>query len=182
MFYPLVLMTCYYKWIDYPLESHKAKLNYYEKTLEYEDEEGNARILQDIRKLVSMRQISMLQLKKFSRKRCPLYSIQILNLVERSELKVEYHLVLWEFREVFPVEVPRLPLKIDLQFSIDLVPGAVPISRVPYMLSMPKLVELKMQFKEIMEKGYIRPSVSPWGAPTLFVKKTDGTLRLCIDY
>jgi hypothetical protein len=58
----------------------------------------------------------------------------------------------------------------------------VPVSRTPYRMSTLELVELKLQLKEMMEKGYIRPSVSPWGAPTLFVKKKDGRLRLCIDY
>jgi hypothetical protein len=124
----------------------------------------------------------VLQLKKFSRKGCPLYAIQVLNSTEGKEMKVEDHPVLWEFRDVFPEEVPGLPLKRDLDFSIDLVPGAVPTSRVPYRMSTPELVELKMQLKEMLDKGYIRPSVSPWGAPTLFVKKKDGTLRLCIDY
>jgi hypothetical protein len=95
-------------------------------------------------------------------------------------LKITY--LLWEFRDVFPEEVPRLPPKRDLDFSIDLIPGAVPTSRVPYRISTPELVELKMQLKEMLEKGYIRPSVSPWGEPTLFVKNKYGILRLCIDY
>jgi hypothetical protein len=79
-------------------------------------------------------------------------------------------------------EVPGLPPKRDLDFSIDLVPGAVPTSKVPYKMSTPELVELKVKLKEMMDKGYIRLSVSPWGALTLFVKKKDGTLQLCIDY
>ena len=56
------------------------------------------------------------------------------------------------------------------------------VSKSPYRMSTPELVELKLSLKEILDKGYIRPSVSPWGAPVLFVKKKDGTLRLCIDY
>jgi hypothetical protein len=75
-----------------------------------------------------------------------------------------------------------LPLRRDIDFSIELAPGAVPVSKTPYQMSTPELVELKLQLKEMMDKGYIRPSVSPWGAPVLFVKKKDGTLRLCIDY
>ena len=66
--------------------------------------------------------------------------------------------------------------------SIGLVPRVAPASKAPYRMSTPKLVELKLQFKEMLEKGYIRPSVSPWGTPVLFVRKKDGTLRLCIDY
>jgi hypothetical protein len=60
--------------------------------------------------------------------------------------------------------------------------GATPISKTPYRMSTPELKELQMQLEEILKKGYIRPSVSPWGAPVLFVKKKDGTLRLCIDF
>jgi len=60
--------------------------------------------------------------------------------------------------------------------------GATPTSKAPYRMSTPELIELKLQLKEILDKGCIRPSVSPWGAPILFVKKKDDTLRLCIDY
>jgi hypothetical protein len=90
--------------------------------------------------------------------------------------------VLWEFKDVFPEEVPGTPPKRDINFSIDLVPGVVPTSKVPYGMSTPKLVYLKVHLKEMLDKGYIRQSLSPWGAPTMFVKKRDGTLRLCIDY
>jgi len=69
----------------------------------------------------------------------------------------------------------------EVKFSIELVPGAAPTSKAPYRMSTPEIVEMKFQLKEILEKGYIRTSVSPWGALMLFVKK-DGTLRLCIDY
>jgi hypothetical protein len=129
-----------------------------------------------------VRQISALQIKKYSRRGCPLYAIQVLNSTESCELKIEDHPVLWEFKDVLPEEVPGLPPKMDLDFSIDLVLGGVPTSRVPYRMSALELVELKMQLKEMMDKGYIRPSVSPWGALALFVKKKDDALRLCIDY
>jgi hypothetical protein len=121
------------------LDSHKSKLNCYEKVLECEDEEGNARILQGIRKLVSIRKISTLQFKKFSRKGCPLYAIQVLSSTERKKLKAEDHLVLWDFKDVFPEEVLGLPSKRDLYFSIDLVPRAVPTSKVPYRMNTPRV-------------------------------------------
>ena len=63
-----------------------------------------------------------------------------------------------------------------------MVPGEAPALKAPYKMSTPKLVELNLQLKEMLDKGYISPSVSPWGAPVLFIKKKDGTLRLCIDY
>eukprot|EP00253_Pinus_taeda_P032966 PITA_32966 len=76
----------------------------------------------------------------------------------------------------------RLPPRRNIDFTIELVPGATPVSRAPYRMSVPELTELKMQWQELLDKNYIRPSVSPWGAPVLFVRKKDGTLRMCIDY
>eukprot|EP00253_Pinus_taeda_P021979 PITA_21979 len=86
--------------------------------------------------------------------------------------------VVQEFADVFPEEIPGLPPKRDIDFTIELVPGAAPVSRAPYHMSTPKLTELKMQLQELLDKNYIRPSVSPWGAPVLFVKKKDGTLHV----
>ena len=90
--------------------------------------------------------------------------------------------MLQEFRYVFPDEIPGLPPKWDIDLTIELVPGAAPVSKAPYRMSTPEMLELKMQLQELLEKKYIRPSVSPWGALVQFVKKKDGTLRLCIDY
>ena len=83
---------------------------------------------------------------------------------------------------MFPNEILGLPLKRDTDFTIELMPGATPVSKAPYRMSTPEMLELKMQLQELLDKKYIHPSVSPWGAPVLFVKKKDGTLRLCIDY
>ena len=66
--------------------------------------------------------------------------------------------------------------------SIELVHGTTPISRAPYPMAPTELKELKTQLQELLDKGFIRPSVSPWGAPVLFVKKKDDTLQMCIDY
>ena len=94
---------------------------------------------------------------------------------------LEDHRVLKEFEDVFQ-EVPGLPPKRDIDFSINLMPGATPVSKDPYRMSTPEMKELQMQLEELLKKGYIHPSVSPWGAPVLFVKKKDRTLRLCIDF
>jgi len=75
-----------------------------------------------------------------------------------------------------------LPPHREVAFSIELVSGEALASKEPYKMSTPELVELELQLKEILEKGYIRPSVSPWGASVLFVRKKGGNLRLCIDY
>jgi len=89
--------------------------------------------------------------------------------------------ILQEFADVFQ-EVSGLPPKRDIDLSIDLVRGSVMISKTPYRMGTPKLKELQIQLEELLKKGYIRPSVSPWGVLVLFVKKKDGTLRLCIDF
>ena len=83
---------------------------------------------------------------------------------------------------MFLEEFPRLPPKWDLEFSIELNRGSDLSSKAAYYMSAPKLVELKLQLQELIEKEYIRPSVSPWEAPILFVKKKDGTMWMCIDY
>ncbi|KAB2599027.1 S ribonuclease [Pyrus ussuriensis x Pyrus communis] len=70
----------------------------------------------------------------------------------------------------------------DMEFTIELLPGTNPISLTPYRMAPAKLRELKVQLQELVDKGFIQPSTSPWGAPVLFVRKKDGTLRLCIDY
>jgi hypothetical protein len=106
----------------------------------------------------------------------------VLKKIEGDKPSLDNHPILREYRDVFPEEVPSLPLRRDIGFSIELAPRAVPVSRTPYRMSTPELVELKLQLREMMDKGYIRPNVSPWGAPVLFVKKKDDTLRLCIYY
>ncbi|GJW57127.1 putative reverse transcriptase domain-containing protein, partial [Tanacetum coccineum] len=87
-----------------------------------------------------------------------------------------------DFPEVFPKDLPGLPPTRQVEFQIDLVPGAAPVARAPYRLAPSEMKELSEQLKELSDKGFIRPSSSPWGAPVLFVKKKDGSFRMCIDY
>jgi hypothetical protein len=165
------------------LEQHKAVLDCYTKILSYKDDFGTVRTTQGIPKPVSVRQVSAMQLKKCIRKGCQVYAIQVTNLLEKEvKPKLEDFVVLREFRDMFVDEIPELPPRREIDFSIDLLPGSTPISKAPYRMSLLELTELKIQLQELLDKEYIRPSVSPWGAPVLFVKKKDGTLRLCIDY
>ncbi|KAJ9536382.1 hypothetical protein OSB04_un000442 [Centaurea solstitialis] len=90
--------------------------------------------------------------------------------------------VVREFLDVFPDELPGVPPIREVEFTIDLIPGSKPISKAPYRMAPVELLELKEQLQELLDRGFIRPSVSPWGAPVLFVKKKDGSMRLCIDY
>jgi hypothetical protein len=95
--------------------------------------------------------------------------------------KLEDHAVLKYFEDVFK-EIPGLPPKRDTDLSINLMHGEAPVSKTPYRMNTPELKELQMHLEEILKKGYICPSVSSWGSPVLFLKKKDGTLRLCIDF
>ena len=87
-----------------------------------------------------------------------------------------------DYPDVFPDDLLGLPPEREVEFTIDLAPGTTPISKAPYRMTPMELKELKIQLQELLDKGFIRPSVSPWGAPVLFVKKKDGSMRLCIDY
>jgi hypothetical protein len=87
-----------------------------------------------------------------------------------------------EFPDVFPEELSGLPPDRDINFVIDLKPATAPIYKTPYRMATPELVELKEHIKELLEKGFICPSSSPWGAPVIFEPKKDGTQRLCVDY
>ncbi|GJY28174.1 putative reverse transcriptase domain-containing protein [Tanacetum coccineum] len=86
------------------------------------------------------------------------------------------------FPEVFPEDLPGIPPTRQVEFQIDLVPGVAPIARAPYRLVPSEMKELAEQLHELSDKGFIRPNSSPWGAPVLFVKKKDGSFRMCIDY
>jgi hypothetical protein len=87
-----------------------------------------------------------------------------------------------KFPDVFPEDLLGMPLDQDIEFTIELQPGTAPISRRPYKMTPKELVELKVQLKELLDKGYIRPSSSPWGCLALFMKKKDQSLKLCVDY
>ncbi|XP_070047223.1 uncharacterized protein [Nicotiana tomentosiformis] len=88
--------------------------------------------------------------------------------------------VVKEYANVFLDELPGIPPEREIDFSIDLLPGTQPISTPPYKMAPAELKELKEQLKDLLEKGFIRPNTSPWGAPVLFVWKKDGSLRMCI--
>jgi hypothetical protein len=87
-----------------------------------------------------------------------------------------------EFPDVFPEELPGMPPDQDIKFVIELKPDTAPIYKTPFRMTTPELAELKEHIRELLEKGFIRPSSSPWGAPVIFVPKKDGTQRLCVDY
>ncbi|KAI3451367.1 hypothetical protein Pfo_008032 [Paulownia fortunei] len=126
--------------------------------------------------------ISALKAQKMLNKGCVGYLASVLDTSVEAQLKPENLDVVQEFVEVFPDDLPGLPPNREIEFVIDVMPGTTSISKAPYRMTPTELKELKVQLQELLDKGFIRPSYSPWGAPVLFVKKKDGTLRLCIDY
>jgi hypothetical protein len=98
------------------------------------------------------------------------------------KLPLKEIVVVCEYVDVFPNKLPEMPLDRDIEFAIELQPGTAPISKRPYRRPPTELAELKKLLQELLDKGYFRPSTSPWGCPALFVQKKDESLRLCIDY
>jgi hypothetical protein len=90
--------------------------------------------------------------------------------------------IVCEYPDIFPDDLPGMPPDRDIEFVLELQPGTAPISKRPYRMPPNELAELKIQLQDLLDKGFIRPSASPWGCPALFVKKKDSSLRLCVDY
>ncbi|GKE54413.1 putative reverse transcriptase domain-containing protein, partial [Tanacetum coccineum] len=99
-----------------------------------------------------------------------------------KEKRLEEVPIVCDYLKVFPEDLPGVPPNQQMEFQIDLVPGVAPIARAPYRLAPSKMKELSDQLQELSDKGFIRPSFSPWGALVLFVKKKDGSFQMCIDY
>ncbi|GJS43006.1 putative reverse transcriptase domain-containing protein [Tanacetum coccineum] len=112
----------------------------------------------------------------------PEKDLRSLACIKADEKKLDDIRVVRDFPEVFPDDLLGLPLVREIEFRIDLIPGASPVVRSPYRLAPSEMLELSNQLKELQEKGFIRQSHSPWGATVLFVKKKDGSMRMCIDY
>ncbi|GJW61588.1 putative reverse transcriptase domain-containing protein [Tanacetum coccineum] len=129
--------------------------------------------------------ISCTKTQKYMQKGFPIFLAHVTakEVEDKSEKKrLEDVPIVQDFPEVFPEDLPGLPPTRQVEFQIDLVPGAAPVARAPYRLAPSEMKELSEQLKELSDKGFIRPSSSPWGAPVLFVKKKDGSFRMCIDY
>ncbi|GJU86937.1 putative reverse transcriptase domain-containing protein [Tanacetum coccineum] len=129
--------------------------------------------------------ISCSKAQEYMAKGCQVFLAQISTKKEgdKSERKqIKDVPIIRDFPEVFTKNLPGLPPARPVEFQIDLIPGAAPVARAPYRLAPSEMKELSEQLQELSDKGFIRPSSSPWGAPVLFVKKKDGSFRMCIDY
>ena len=134
-----------------------------------------------IRREITPSLINAMTTSKMLRKGCQGY---LKFVVDRRQegTQLEGIPIVKEFLDVFPDDISGLPPDRAIKFVIELIPGTEPISIPLYRMAPVELKELKAQLEELLSKGFIRPSTSPQGAPILFVKKKDGSLRLCIDY
>ncbi|GJW82840.1 putative reverse transcriptase domain-containing protein, partial [Tanacetum coccineum] len=129
--------------------------------------------------------ISCTKTHKYMEKGCQVYLAQVTskkNENNSEEKRLKDVSIVQEFLEVFPKDLPGLPPARQVEFQIDLVPSAAPVAQAPYRLTPTELQDLFTQLQELFDRGFIRPSSSPWGATVLFVKKKDGSFRMCIDY
>ncbi|KAJ0527131.1 putative nucleotidyltransferase, Ribonuclease H [Helianthus annuus] len=124
--------------------------------------------------------ISVMKVANYERKQGIVYMISVIISTKGKELKEIP--VVSEYPDIFPEDLPGLPPDREVEFRIHLIPGTIPIAKAPYRLAPTEMLELKKQLDELLSKGFIQPSSSPWGAPVLFVKKKDGSMRMCIDY
>nr|GEY84198.1 putative reverse transcriptase domain-containing protein [Tanacetum cinerariifolium] len=129
--------------------------------------------------------ISCTKTQRYLLKGCPMFLAHVTTKETKDnskEKRLEDVPIVQDFPEVFLEDLSGIPPTHQVEFQIDLVPGAAPVTRAPYRLAPSKMKEMLDQLKELSDKGFIRPSSLPWGAPILFVKKKDGSFRMCIDY
>ena len=163
------------------LSNHRISVNYFTKEIRFEKPGYLEFEFVGDRRVLPTYVISALEAQRLLLKRCESY---LAHVVDTSviEVKLENVPVVCEFSDVFPEDLSGLPPDRELEFEIEVLPGLAPISIPPYRMAPMELKELKTHLQDLVDKDFIRPSVSPWGAPVLFVKKKDGTMRLCIDY
>ncbi|GJU58504.1 putative reverse transcriptase domain-containing protein [Tanacetum coccineum] len=143
--------------------------------------DGETLIIRGDRSKTRLSLISCIKTKRYISRRCQVFVAQVMEK-KSDEKRLEDIPVVKEFPEVFPENLPGLPPIRQVEFQIDLIPGAAPVARAPYRLAPSKMQELSDQLQELADRGFIRPSTSPWRAPVLFVKKKDRSFRMCIDY
>ena len=163
------------------LSRHRATLDYYKKEVKLHRAWNLEVKFRGIRREVFSSMISTMEEQRMLHKGCQGCLAYVVETGKEGTLVDEIPVVR-EFPEVFPNDIIGLPLDRKVDFTIDLILGTEPISIPLYKTDLAKLRELKAQLEELLSKRFIRSSISPWGAPVLFVKKKDGSLWLCIDY
>ncbi|KAA0037766.1 putative polyprotein [Cucumis melo var. makuwa] len=153
------------------LFAHYASIDCHRKEVVFRKPGFAEVVFRGMRKAVSRSLISALKAEKLLRKGCTAFLAHIV-VVQREKLKPEDVPMVKEFLDVFQNDLSGLPPDREIEFTIELLPEIAPISQAPYRMAPNELKEFKMQLQELVDKGYIRPSVSPWGAPVLFVAAT----------
>ncbi|KAK4403215.1 Transposon Ty3-G Gag-Pol polyprotein [Sesamum angolense] len=133
------------------------------------------------RQVVPVCVISAIEARVLMLEGCEAYLAHVID-AKKVNPTLEEIPVVRDFSEVLPDDLPGLPPHREVDFTIEILPGVAPISITPYRMASVELQDLKKQLEELLKKGFVRPSTSPWGAPVLFVKKKDGSMRLCVDY
>ncbi|GJS80437.1 putative reverse transcriptase domain-containing protein [Tanacetum coccineum] len=162
------------------LSKYHAKIHCDEKVVHIPIN-GETLIIRGDRSKTRLNLISCIKTERYISRGCQVFMIQVMEK-KSDEKKLEDIPIVKEFLDVFPEDLPGLPPVRQVEFQIDLIPGAAPIAQTPYRLAPSEMQELSNQLQELTDRGFIRPSTSPWGAPVLFVKKKDGSFRMCIDY
>ncbi|KAI3790531.1 hypothetical protein L2E82_03636 [Cichorium intybus] len=163
------------------LSSHRADVLCYEKAIRLPLPNNEALVIYGDKSGKDLRVISCMKARKYLQKRCFAFLAHVVNVKgEGKEIKDIPQVC--DYPDVFPEDLPGIPPVRQVEFRIDLIPGAAPVAKSPYRLAPSEMQELSSQLQELLDKGFIRPSFSPWGAPILFVKKKDGSFRMCIDY
>ena len=162
------------------LSNHRASMNCFTKKIWFEKPRYPEFEFVGDRRILPICVISALEAKRLHFKGCESYLAHVL---DTSVIEVNLEMCQWHVRCLmfFKGFTGLLPDR-ELEFGIEVLPGSTPISIPSYRMALMELKELKTQLQDLVDKGFIRPSVSPWGAPILFVKKKDGTMRLCINY
>ncbi|KAD6453180.1 hypothetical protein E3N88_07885 [Mikania micrantha] len=163
------------------LSKHQAEIQCHLKIVRVPLPNGEALEIQGEIASRKLHLISAMKAHKYLKKECQAFLAHV-KVKDQEEKKIEDIPIVRDFPDVFPNELPGLPPVRQVEFRIDLVPGAAPIAKTPYRLAPSEMQELSSQLQELLDRGFIRPSFSPWGAPILFVKKKDGSFRMCIDY
>ena len=163
------------------LSKHHASVDCFTKKIVFRKPRYPELEFEGDRRILPTCVISTLEAKRLLQKRCEAYLAHLI-YKSSSEVTLDRVQVVWEFSDVFLKDLPSLSLNWKLEFRIELLSGSTSISIPLYRMTLAELKELKTQLQDLVEKGFIRPNISPWGVPILFVKKKDGTMYLCIDY
>jgi hypothetical protein len=162
------------------LSQYRAVISYFWKTVLLQAPSGREVVFLGSSPKFTLSLLAQLLLDRRSRKSGIFFSMVVEG---EAALRVQdIRVVVCDFADVFPAELPGIPPERDAAFEIKLIPGTQPIHKAPYRMTPKEKVELKRQLDDLLAKGFIRPSRSPWASPVLFVEKKDKSKRLCVDY